>query len=104
LEYEVKHTSYTEQQEFLEKTPAQQNLMIFMSSKETNGSVAHVIVDVAKLRVEVNNENVKIRESLKKHELRLVTVEHWQLRAAAVIVAAIAAGPGFFFVLGKIWT
>jgi hypothetical protein len=88
----VEHTSAAAQEAFLAKTPAQQNLEIWLSSRETNGSVAEALRRIGKL------EELGI-----DYDRRIAIMEHWQLKAAAVIGAAIAAGPGFFFLLNKLW-
>ena len=88
----VEHTSAAAQEAFLAKTPAQQNLEIWLSSRETNGSVAEALRRIGKL------EGLAI-----DHDHRITIIEHWQLGAIAVISAAIVAGPGFFFLLNKLW-
>lgn len=44
---EFKHTSFDEQQEFLKLSPGDQNLKIYLSSKETNGHVGEAFDRIA---------------------------------------------------------
>lgn len=89
---DIAHVSYQEQAEFLAQTPAQQNLRIYLNGKETNGAVAAAIKDIA-----------VIQALTAIHDNRLTTLERWQLKAAAIIAAAILAAPGFFFLLARVW-
>jgi len=72
---EIVHTTFAEQQAFLALPPEQQNLRIYMSSKETNGELAAVKRELAELAPLV-----------RRHE--------FTFRVAAIAFAAvIAAGP-----------
>ncbi|MDE3097422.1 MAG: hypothetical protein KGK07_15665 [Chloroflexota bacterium] len=92
MDNEILHTSYDEQQAFLQLSPDQQNLKIFLSSKETNGKIARAIRDIA---------NIERRQA--DHDRRIVRLEHWQIAAAAIISAAIILGPVVFWALAQRW-
>ena len=81
---EVPHTSWAEQQEFLALPPASQNLMIYMSSKETNGKLAEAIKDIARLKPMVQRHDFAFKV------------------AALVFGGVIAAGPFIVWGLGLI--
>mgnify|MGYP001594861713 CR=1 FL=1 len=89
--HSVEHTSFEEQQAFLRMSPSEQNLKIYMNGRETNGSVAEALRRIAKL------EGLGV-----VHEGRMTALEHWQIKAAAIIAAAIIGGPLVFFLLGQI--
>ena len=91
-EVKIQHTSYQEQVDFLRLSPDQQNLKIFMSSKETNGKIAQAMRDIADIQRKQDN-----------HDRRIIRLEHWQIGAAAVIAAAIFVGPIVFWALAQQW-
>lgn len=112
-DYEVKHTTYEEEQAFLRLPPEQQNLKIFISSKETNGSVALALRQVAELRVQFADARIDIdrkiaeegrerREQMERHDKRLIKLERWQLSAIAVIAFVMAASAPFFWFIDRI--
>ena len=96
---EVVHTDAAEQERFLSLPLGKKLLEIHINGRETNGSVAEALRRIAKLEgLAVVHEG-----RMDTHEGRMEAVEHWQIKAAAIIGAAIFAGPGFFFLLGKAW-
>src|SRR5512146_1005253 len=96
-DYEVKHTTYEEEQAFLRLSPEQQNLKIFISSKETNGSVALALRQVAELRVQFGEAKADLDNTLETHDRRLVKLERWQIGVAAIMAFIIAASAPFFW-------
>lgn len=94
----IKHTSYDEQQEFLRKTPAEQNLSIWISSKETNGSVAEALRRIGKL------EEARIidQERADKHDARLGRLETRYAVASGILAAILVAAPFVFWGLDRI--
>ena len=64
---------------------------IWLNGNETNGSVAEALRRIAKL------EGNQVA-----HDNRLTQLEHWQIKAMAIIAAAILAGPAFFWWLGQL--
>ena len=78
---EIIHTSWAAQREFLDLSPEQQNLKIWMSSQETNGKVAQAMRDIAELTPLV-----------KRHD--------FVFKVAALAFAAIIASGPFIIAFG----
>lgn len=86
----TEHKSYEAQQAFMGLPPEQRDLKIWMYVAETNGNTSEALRRIG-----------KVEGIIVGHDSRLTGLERWQLRAMAIIGAAIAFGPAFFFLLDR---
>ena len=89
LSNEIKHTDAMQQAQFVQLTPEQQSLEIWLNTRETNGHVADAKRDIAAL------------EAFRDNELKpwMASVDRKLAGAATVIAFILAAAPFVFFAL-----
>ena len=95
---EFKHTDAVEQAKFLASPPDQRELEIWLNGRETNGAVGDALRDIAALQDHLTKHDGKFEQ----HDERMTALEKWQIKAAAIIGAAIVVGPAFFWLLSAI--
>ena len=89
---ETEHTDFRAQRDFLALSQQDQLLQIWLNGRETNGKVADVIRDMAKVKSDLDHD---IKPKVDRHD-RVMAI------AAGLIVVILGAAPFFFWGLDKI--
>lgn len=89
---ERRHTSAEELRRFEALSDTEKLREIWLNGRETNGRVGI-------LEQRANAQEAQSAE----HDQRLVSVEHWQLKAAALLAAALILAPLVFYGMLRVW-
>ena len=101
-DYEVKHTTYEEQQRFKALPPEERDLQTYIQARKTNGSVALAMRQIAELRVQFADAKLDLEAQVESHDKRLIKLERWQIGVAAIMAFIIAASAPFFWFIDRI--
>lgn len=87
----IAHTDAVEQAKFLALKPDEQLLQIWLNGRETNGSVADAVRDIAALK-----------DKQEIHDARLIKLETRYAIAAAVLAFILVVAPFLFWGLDRL--